>query len=74
MNLQKIEEEALHLSKEERAELIQKLLLSIDTPSANELREDWLAEAATRAKELDDGVVEGIPDDEVLRKARMLIQ
>jgi hypothetical protein len=57
MNLQKIENEALHLPKGERASLIQKLVLSFDTPSPQELREDWLVEAQSRAKELDKGLV-----------------
>jgi len=33
MSLQKIENEALHLPKEERAKLIQRLVLSLDSPS-----------------------------------------
>ena len=32
MNLKQIENEILHLSEEERAELAQKILLSLDTP------------------------------------------
>ncbi|GAA3938169.1 addiction module protein [Litoribacillus peritrichatus] len=72
MDLQKIENEALHLSKGERASLIQKLVLSFDTPTPQELRDDWLAEAQNRANELDDGVVTPIPGNEVLKKARAL--
>jgi len=74
MNLQKIENEALHLPKGERASLIQKLVLSLDTPSPQELREDWLIEAQSRAKELDQGLVKPIPGDVVLQKARALIK
>jgi hypothetical protein len=74
MNFQKIENEALHLPKKERAALIQKLVLSLDIPSADELRADWLLEAENRAKELDDGSVQPIPGNEVLRKARALIK
>lgn len=73
MNFQRIEEEPLHLSKEERAQLIQRLILSLDTPSAEELRADWLLEARRRAKELDNGVVHAVSGDEVMRKARALI-
>jgi hypothetical protein len=39
MNLHEIEREALHLSEEERAELAQKLLLSLDTPTEAEIAE-----------------------------------
>jgi len=72
MNLQKIENEALHLPKGERATLIQKLVLSFDTPTPDELREDWLLEAQSRAKEIDEGLVTLVPGDEVLKKARAL--
>ncbi|MBT6550674.1 MAG: addiction module protein [Gammaproteobacteria bacterium] len=74
MNLQKIENEAMHLPKGERASLIQKLVLSFDTPTPLELREDWLIEAQNRAKELDQGSVTPIPGNEVLQKARALIK
>lgn len=72
MDLQKIENEALHLPKDERASLIQKLVLSFDTPTAQELREDWLLEAQSRAKEIDEGLVTLVPGDEVLKRARAL--
>jgi hypothetical protein len=42
MNLKQIEAEALHLTEEERAELAQKLLLSLDSPSEEEITADWL--------------------------------
>ena len=74
MNLQQIETDALHLSEEERAELAQKLLLSLDCPSEVEIADDWLAEAQRRAKELDDGVVLPIPAEEVRRKAQALLR
>lgn len=45
MNLKHIEDEALHLSGKERTELAQKLLLSLDAPSENELSSIWLNEA-----------------------------
>ena len=74
MDLQKIEDEALHLSKKERAQLIQRLVLSLDDPSEDELRSDWLLEARRRAEELDSGSVQAVPGDEVMKKARALIR
>ena len=74
MDLQKIEDEALHLPREDRAHLIQRLVLSLDSPSPDELRSDWLAEAQRRAKELDDGTVQAVTGDEVLKKARSLVR
>ncbi len=74
MKLKEIEDEALHLSEEERAELAQKLLLSLDTPSEGEIAEDWLIEAHRRAREMDEGVVQPIPAEEVRRKAQALLR
>lgn len=74
MNIEKIEDEALHLPKEERALLIQRLVLSLEAPSEEELRSDWLLEARRRADELDNGSVQAVPGDEVMSKARTLIK
>ncbi|MCE5364985.1 addiction module protein [Pseudomonas anguilliseptica] len=74
MDLQKIEDEALHLPKKERAQLIQRLILSLDAPSEEELRADWLLEARRRAEELDSGAVQAVSGDEVMKKARALIR
>jgi len=74
MNLQKIEDEALHLPKEERAQLIQRLVLSLESPSEDELRSDWLLEARSRGEELDNGSVQAVAGNDVLRKARALIE
>lgn len=74
MNLKQIEDEALHLSEEERAELAQKLLLSLDAPTMDAIEEDWLIEARRRARELDEGIVQPIPADEVRKKAQALLR
>jgi putative addiction module component (TIGR02574 family) len=74
MNLKQIEDEALHLPEDQRAALAQKLLLSLDASSDNEIAEDWLAEARRRARELENGTVQPIPAEEVSRKARALLR
>lgn len=74
MNSETLEEQALHLPKKERTALLQKLLLSLETPAPDELREEWLAESERRAAELDAGLVQTIPGEEVMRKARALIK
>jgi len=74
MKLNQIEAEALNLSEEERAKLAQKLLLSLDTPSEEEIAEDWLMEAQRRARELDEGIVQPVPAEEVRRKAQALLR
>ena len=55
-------------------QLIRRLILSLDSPSDEELRADWLHEARRRAEELDQGVVQAVPGEEVMRKARALLR
>ncbi|WP_028301682.1 addiction module protein [Oceanospirillum beijerinckii] len=74
MNLKAIETEALQLSEKDRAELVRKLVLSLDQPSDAELENDWLDEAERRAKQLDSGEVRGVPAEEFLKKARALLK
>jgi len=74
MKLKQIEDEVLHLSEDERAELAQKLLISLDAPSEGEIAENWLVEAKRRARELDEGIVQPIPAEEVRRKAQTLLR
>ena len=74
MKLKQIEDAALHLSEDERAELAQKLLISLDSPSEDEIEEDWLREAKRRAKAIDQGIVQPIPAREVRRKAQALLR
>lgn len=73
MNLQQIEDEALHLSAEDRAELAQKLLSSLDAPGIEEIEQSWLLEAKHRAEQIDSGAVQPVPMEEVTKKARDLL-
>ncbi len=74
MKLKKIEAAVLHLPENERAELAQKLLLSLDVRSEDDIAENWLEEAQRRARELDEGIVQPVPADEVRRKAQALLR
>lgn len=74
MDLQKIQDEALHLPMRERAQLIQRLVSSLETPSAEELRSEWLLEARNRAEELDNGSAQPVVAVDVIEKARALIR
>jgi len=74
MNLKQIADEALHLPEKERAELAQKLLLSLDVPTVEEIEQDWLVEAHHRAREIDEGIVQPISAEEVRKKARALLR
>jgi len=73
MNLKQIEDVVLHLPEGERAELAQKFLLSLDVPTKEEVEQYWLVEARRRAKELDEGIVQPIPAEEVRKKAQSLL-
>ena len=53
MTLAQIAQQALALSEAERAELAQRLLLSLDDSATNDIADEWLAEASRRARELD---------------------
>jgi hypothetical protein len=72
MSLQTIEKELPHLSTKERDTLIRKLLLQLESPSEDELRQEWLQEAKERAGELDNGL-EAISGHTVLKKARAIV-
>jgi putative addiction module component (TIGR02574 family) len=74
MNLETVSEEALHLSVGERASLVQRLLDSLDALPPAELEQLWLDEAAQRARAIDAGLVQLVPADEVLRRARALLK
>jgi len=74
MEPKSIERAALRLPPEERAKLAQKLLLSLETLSEEELEQAWLVEADRRARELDHGEVQPVPAEEVRRKARTLLR
>jgi putative addiction module component (TIGR02574 family) len=74
MDISLIEREALHLPVSARAELAHKLLLSLDNMSESEVEEAWLDEAERRAGEIDRGIVQLVPSEEVSRKARYLLK
>ncbi len=74
MNLAQIAQEAIQLPEHERAELVQKLLLSLDQPSVDEIEEDWFKEAERRVKELDSGAVTPISAEQVRERARILLR
>jgi putative addiction module component (TIGR02574 family) len=74
MDTSLIERAALHLPVSARAELAHKLLLSLDNMSESEIEAAWFDEAERRANEIDLGIVQLIPAEEVSRKARNLLK
>jgi putative addiction module component (TIGR02574 family) len=61
---------ALDLNIEERAEVVAKLLLSLDEPSESEVERQWIEEAQRRLNEFRrEGRVQGTPAEDVFRRA-----
>jgi putative addiction module component (TIGR02574 family) len=74
MNTATIEREAMHLPPEDRAQLAQKLIMSLENLSESELEKLWLDEAERRAQEIDGGKVQLASSEEVSQKARALLR
>lgn len=71
-SLETVEAAALQLSAEERAELIERLIETVLPPPP--LHPAWEAEIARRVAEMDAGLVESIPAEEVLARMRTMIE
>ncbi|MEI7868604.1 MAG: addiction module protein [Candidatus Methylumidiphilus sp.] len=74
MNIDTLRIEALSLPIQERAQLAEQLLASLDELSEAETEQLWLQEAARRAAEMDQGLVQRISADEVRREALALLK
>ena len=70
--LDSVEAAALQLSADERRELIERLLETV--LPAEPLHPGWEAEIARRVTEVDAGLVERIPFEQVLAKTRATIE
>ncbi|HTD45555.1 MAG TPA: addiction module protein [Bryobacteraceae bacterium] len=69
MNAEQLEAEALKLDPKVRAQLADRLYLSLDPLSEEEWAQLWAAEAAHRDAQMDADPSLGIPADDVFRKA-----
>lgn len=74
MNTETIEDTALHLPPQQRAELAHKLLLSLEEQSEDEIAEAWRVEALRRSAEIDSGLVDTVSSEEVSAAARALLK
>ena len=68
-NVEEITAEAMKLALEERAQLASRLLLSLEEPPESDIERLWLEEAERRLQAFREGGVQGIPRDEVFRRA-----
>ncbi len=69
-SFEEIEAEVMNLGLEGRARLAEKLLLSLEAPSAEENLRLWVMEAESRLRDLREGRATEVPADEAFRRAR----
>lgn len=72
--LQRITEEALALPETSRAQLVRRLLESLDQPDNGGIEQSWAEEAQERCRQIDRGDVELLDGAEVLRGLRPSIR
>jgi len=66
----KFVDEALLLPREDRAELADKLLESLNVPTQKEVDRLWAEEAEKRVQEYEEGKIEAIDGKQVFREIR----
>lgn len=69
MQLEHLTKKVMSLNLEERAELAQRLLISLDNVPPSEIEKLWMQEAERRLKEFREGKVKSIPAKDVFRQA-----
>lgn len=74
MNIESIRHEALSLPPQERAQLAEQLLSSLDILSEAETEQLWFKEAANRAAEMDSGLTQRISAEAVRQEALALLR
>lgn len=63
-------EEAFLLPREDRAELVDKLLGSLNVPVSEEMDRLWSKEVEKRVKEYEEGKIKAIDGEQVFREIR----
>jgi hypothetical protein len=74
MDAESIRREALSLSPQERAELAEHSLTSLEALPDTEIEHLWLSEAERRAQELDQGLAKRYSAEEVEQQAKALLR
>ena len=69
-----IEEEIRELSVADKETLLRVLWEELDGPADSEVDAEWLREAQRRSREIDDGLVECIPAEQVFANLEALIK
>jgi putative addiction module component (TIGR02574 family) len=73
MTPDQIIEEASHLPYAQVAELVDRLMLTLDTAADSEIAAAWKSETRRRLTELEDGRVQAIPGDVVSQRIRQIV-
>jgi len=66
----KFMEEALLLPREDRAELVDQLLQSLNTPTQKEIDRLWAEESERRVRDYENGKVESLNGEMVIKEIR----
>ncbi len=74
MNSSAIEQSALSLPKQERAQLVHALLNSLDAPSGIDIQDIWLGEALRRAGEIDADKVNLVSSEQLEQQVQALFK
>lgn len=74
MSIQELEAEIFKLNLKDRANLLEKILLSFDNLSETENLEIWVREAEKRSQQIKSGLTETLSIDEVYAKVRTALQ
>ena len=74
LTLAEIENEARHLSLEERARLIGRLIETLDPGDGGNVDAAWEAEVVRRSAEIAEGKVRPVPAEEALARIRRTMQ
>jgi putative addiction module component (TIGR02574 family) len=67
---EKIYEQALDLPINDRLILIDKLIISTNLPTQNDIDQAWAQEVERRCQEIDNGTAKLIPGEEVFEKIK----
>lgn len=67
MDIYELEQETLKLDLEQRAQLAERLLLSLDPSADGADMHVWIAESQRRLQEMRNGTAEEIPADKVVQ-------
>ncbi len=67
---QKFADEALLLPREQRAELVEKLLQSLNVPTQKEIDRLWAEKAEKRVREYEEGKIKALDGEQIFKEIR----